>query len=151
VENAERVRLTGSNDDQFLRRRQNWFDRVLVFAPNSGSGLWRRHPETKWKPGQRLGQLTSAQDSGLRSAATLVKRGGRLIYSTGSLLADENEARVAAFLRDQSEFKLLPAAEIWAELSPLPWPSSQPNYLKLTPAQHGTDGYFAAVLERTRG
>lgn len=148
VENAERVLLTGRDDDPFLRRRRGWFDRVLVDAPCSGTGAWRRHPETKWQANRDVSRLNSLQDSILARAAPLVKRGGRLIYATCSLLPAENEERLEVFLNENKDFHLLSAAKLWAELLHTPWPCSGTDTLKLTPAQHGTDGFFAAVLER---
>lgn len=147
VENAERILLTGRDDDPFLKRRAGWFDRVLVDAPCSGTGAWRRHPETKWQ-GRDLDRLTALQDAILARATRLVKRGGRLIYATCSVLPEENEARVRAFLAADSAFRVVPAASVWATLFEVPWPCLQADFLKLTPAQHGTDGFFAAILER---
>lgn len=149
AENAERIQLTGRDDDPFLKRRANWFDRVLVDAPCSGTGAWRRHPEMKWKSGHGLERLVSLQKSILARAAKLTKRGGRLVYATCSVVPDENERQVDAFLKDHSNFKLVPASDVWSGSQTLPWPCAQTQYLKLTPAQHGTDGFFAAVLERT--
>ncbi|MCC6921046.1 MAG: RsmB/NOP family class I SAM-dependent RNA methyltransferase [Alphaproteobacteria bacterium] len=148
VENAERVLLTGQDDDPFLRRRRGWFDRVLVDAPCSGTGAWRRHPETKWQADRDVSRLNSLQDSILARVAPLVKRGGRLIYATCSVLPAENEGRVTAFLSKNSDFHLIPAAQLWAEQLHVPWPCTGTDMLNLTPAQHGTDGFFAAVLER---
>jgi 16S rRNA (cytosine967-C5)-methyltransferase len=148
AENAERVQLTGKDEDPFFKRRANWFDRVVVDAPCSGVGAWRRHPETKWKQDHGVARLTSLQDSILARAAKLVKRGGRLVYATCSLLPDENEARAGAFLRAHPNFKPIHADTLWPAISAAPWPCAQPKYLKLTPAQHGTDGFFAAVFER---
>lgn len=148
AENAERVLLTGRDDDPFLKRRTGWFDRVLVDAPCSGTGAWRRHPETKWQAGRDLDRLTGLQDAVLARAAKLVKRGGRLVYATCSLLPQENEQRVQAFLSSNPAFRLVPASSVWASFSQLPWPCLAPDYLTLTPGQHGTDGFFAAVMER---
>ena len=148
VENAERVLLTGQDDDPFLKKRRSWFDRVLVDAPCSGSGSWRRHPETKWRGAGDMTRLNALQDAILARAAGLVKRGGRLIYATCSLLPQENEARVEAFLKAHEGFRLLPADAVWRDSVGAPWPDAQAAYLKLTPAKNGTDGFFAAVLER---
>ncbi len=148
AENAERILLSGRDDDPFLKRRAGWFDRVLVDAPCSGTGAWRRHPETKWQPGRDIARLAALQDAILVRSARLVKRAGRLLYATCSLLPQENEERVAAFLSANAAFRLVPAATLWPNHSEAPWPCLQPDFLKLTPAQHGTDGFFAAVMER---
>ncbi len=86
VENAERVLLTGTDSDPFLKKKAGWFDRVLVDAPCSGTGAWRRHPEAKWAGALDLARLTALQDAILKRAALLVKRGGRLVYATCSIL-----------------------------------------------------------------
>jgi 16S rRNA (cytosine967-C5)-methyltransferase len=148
VENAERITLTGTDEDPFIKRRATQFDRVLVDAPCSGTGAWRRHPETKWKGDHGLDRLTALQAAILARAARMVKRGGRLTYATCSLLPVENEAQAAAFLAAHKNFKAVPAASVWGSVLPVPWPCDQLDYLKLTPARHGTDGFFAAVFER---
>ena len=73
-----------------------------------------------------------------------MKPGGRLVYATCSLLSEENEAQVAAFVAAQPEFRMVPLAEVAPDLTG----SAHPDYLSLTPARHDTDGFFAAVLER---
>ena len=82
----------------------------------------------------------------LDQAARLVRTGGRLVYATCSLLREENEAQVETFLAGHPDFAVRPLAEAWALDAPLPCPGP---YLSLTPLSHGTDGFFAAVLERT--
>lgn len=148
VENAERVLLTGTDADPFLKKKAGWFDRVLVDAPCSGTGAWRRHPEAKWAVALDLERLTALQDAILNRAAPLVKRGGRLIYATCSLLTQENGARAEAFLKAHPNFRRIDAAEAWRAVSALPYPGRDPAVLQLTPFQHGTDGFFAAVFER---
>lgn len=148
AENAERILLTGTDTDPFLKRRANWFDRVLVDAPCSGTGSWRRHPDAKWAREHRIETLTALQDQILARAAKLVKRGGRLVYGTCSVLPAENEQRAEAFLAAHPNFRPLDAATIWPRIANGPWPCATPRHLTLTPAQHGTDGFFAAVFER---
>lgn len=148
VENAERVLLTGTDDDPWLKRKAGQFDRVLVDAPCSGTGAWRRHPEAKWGGVTDLPRLTALQDAILARAAKMVKRGGRLVYATCSLLPVENGARAAAFLAAHPNFKRIDAAEAWARVINLPYPGRDVSLLQLTPFQHGTDGFFAAVFER---
>lgn len=134
------------------------FDRVLVDAPCTGSGTWRRHPEQKKRlTPERLDELIAAQDDVLEGAAKLVRpggpsgAGGRLIYATCSLLREENEERIAAFLARHPDFRALPIAGVWAEtLKDVPCPDTAlaGDFLRLTPRLHGTDGFFVAVLER---
>jgi len=102
--NIER-RLLASERDRWVRRQRGKFDRVLVDAPCTGTGSWRRNPDARWtrnSPG--LAELTALQDRILDSAARLVKPGGRLVYATCSLLADENEARILRFLEAAPDF-----------------------------------------------
>ncbi|MGE3714216.1 MAG: RsmB/NOP family class I SAM-dependent RNA methyltransferase, partial [Alphaproteobacteria bacterium] len=91
VDNVETHTLASEND-AFIKRHKYTADRVLVDVPCSGTGTWRRNPDLKWRftPGD-LEQLTRIQHSILRSAARLVKPGGRLIYATCSILKEENE------------------------------------------------------------
>jgi len=126
------------------------FDRALVDAPCTGSGTWRRHPEQKKRlTPERLTELMGLQDEVLAGAAKLVKAGGRLIYATCSLLREENEDRIDAFLKDHADFKVLPIQAVWAEtITDTPCPEMPSDFLRLTPAQHKTDGFFVAVLER---
>lgn len=147
VHNVERRALGGENASWF-KRQAGKFDRVLVDAPCSGTGTWRRNPDMKWRIGpDDVAELTQKQREILGNAAKLVKPGGRLIYATCSLLPDENEASVDAFLADHPDFEVVPVTAIWAEKVATPCPAPGP-YLRLTPHRHGTDGFFTAVLAR---
>jgi len=124
------------------------FDRVLVDAPCSGSGAWRRHPDARWRlTPEALERYEQAQRAVLRQAAPLVKPGGRLIYVTCSLLREENEAQVESFLADLTRFEAVPAGDVWRRVLKTDYTGGNP-YLTLTPARHGTDGFFVAVLQR---
>lgn len=148
VHNVER-RALGAENAGWFKRQVGKFDRVLVDAPCSGTGTWRRNPDMKWRIGPAdVAELTVKQREILDSAAKLVKPGGRLIYATCSLLPEENEGSVAAFLATHPEFTVKPVTEIWAERVTTPCPAPGP-YLRLTPHRHGTDGFFTAVLERS--
>ncbi|HRJ61886.1 MAG TPA: RsmB/NOP family class I SAM-dependent RNA methyltransferase [Azospirillaceae bacterium] len=134
--------------DPWVKRHKGKFDRVLVDAPCSGAGTWRRNPDSRWRPlGPGLAELVPLQAKILDSAARLVKPGGRLVYATCSLLWDENAGQVAAFLETHPEFEVLPIAQVWAEEG-LGAPPCDGPYLALTPARHGADGFFAAVMTR---
>lgn len=148
VENAERVLLTGTDEDPYFKRKAAQFDRVLVDAPCSGTGAWRRHPEAKWGVPVDLNRLTALQDAILKRAAKMLKRGGRLTYATCSMLPAENGARAAAFLAAHPNFRQIEAAEVWGKVLQVPYPGRDKRALQLTPFQHGTDGFFAAVFER---
>ncbi len=134
--------------DKWIKRQAGSFDRVLVDAPCSGTGAWRRNPDARWhlKP-ENLESLRATQEGVLEQGAGLVKLGGRLIYATCSLLPEENTGRVETFLAAHPGFKPLPIAGIWAEVFEAPCPTSE-TFLTLTPARNGTDGFFVAVLER---
>lgn len=148
VHNVARRPLS-SERDPWVKRHKASFDRVLVDAPCSGSGTWRRNPEARWRLSEAgLGELVSLQASILDSAARLVRPGGRLAYATCSLLREENEAQVAAFLARNTDFTLLPLRQVWAELLDGEPPCTG-EMLRLAPARHGTDGFFLAILQRS--
>jgi 16S rRNA (cytosine967-C5)-methyltransferase len=151
VHNVTR-RVISGEADKWIKRAAASFDRVLVDAPCTGTGTWRRNPDAKWHLTETdLAELVARQRAILASAARLVKPGGRLVYATCSLLAEENEDQVAAFLAARPEFTPLPVPSLWAEaVAPTPCPVDGP-YLRLTPLRHGTDGFFAAVMERRDG
>jgi 16S rRNA (cytosine967-C5)-methyltransferase len=152
VHNVERRELS-TERDPWVKRHARSFDRVLVDAPCSGVGTWRRNPDAKWRfTPDDLAAVIDLQRRILDSAARLVKPGGRLIYATCSLLPSENAAQVTSFVKDHPEFVLRPVAEVWAEtVGRMPEGASSPTadrLLQLTPAAHETDGFFVAVLER---
>jgi 16S rRNA (cytosine967-C5)-methyltransferase len=119
-------------------------DAVLVDAPCTGTGTFRRHPDARWRlmPND-LAVLAAAQRSILRSAAHVVRPGGLLVYSTCSLEPEENDAQVESFLGDHPEFTLEPppAGSVPAEVV-------DAGRLRVLPQTHGTDGAFAARLRR---
>jgi 16S rRNA (cytosine967-C5)-methyltransferase len=128
VHNVERHLLEPG--DKWLKRRAGGFDRVLVDAPCTGTGTWRRNPDARLRLTEAdLAELLPKQAVILDQAASVVRTGGRLVYATCSLLSEENEDQVSAFLCRNPHF-------------------AQTDVLSLTPAHHGTDGFFAAVLER---
>ncbi len=147
VHNVTRHVLEGEGD-KWLKRQKGTFDRVLVDAPCSGSGTWRRNPDAKWRLSEQgLLELVALQGKILEQASELVKPGGRLVYATCSLLPEENERQVAAFLAAHPDFAVLPIADVWGETIGTPCPVPGP-YLRLSPANHNTDGFFAAVMHR---
>jgi 16S rRNA (cytosine967-C5)-methyltransferase len=128
------------------------FDLVFVDAPCTGTGAWRRRPDAKWrlKPAN-LAQRQREQSVLLATAAALIKPGGRLVYVTCSVLPEENGDQVAQFLANQSGFAALPWRESWAAgvgSEPPVSADGSDDTLLLTPARHGTDGFFIAVLGR---
>jgi 16S rRNA (cytosine967-C5)-methyltransferase len=129
-------------------------DLVLIDAPCTGVGAWRRHPDAKWRlaPGAlelRLKEQAALLEQGLR----FVKPGGRLAYVTCSLLIDENEEQVEAFLRANTDFAALSAQEA-AEGAGLPdlarFASPHGRGIRLSPATSGTDGFYVCLMRNSR-
>ena len=152
ISNVERRALANERDPWVKRHAANGknggFDRVLVDAPCLGIGSWRRNPDGKWRATPNdLAELALRQRDILLSASRLVKPGGRLIYVTCSLLREENEAQAEGFLAASPDFALYPASRAWAETIGGHSPGGD-DYLRLTPARHGTDGFFVAQFER---
>ena len=171
--------------DRWLKRHAGGFDRVLVDAPCTGIGTWRRNPDARARLTETdLAELVVRQADLLDDAAALVRKGGRLVYATCSLFPEENEAQVQSFLGRHAAFALVPLARAWPQGAPYGatpsvvspsvvspgagspsagssdvgsssvasarlGPPCAGEMLTLTPRQHGTDGFFAAVLERT--
>ena len=124
------------------------FDVVLVDAPCTGSGTWRRRPDAKWriKPAN-LAERQADQRSVLETASKMLRPGGRLIYVTCSVLPEENNQQVEAFLSTHGDFKLEPYADVWRKhigTEPPPSADGRDDSLLLTPSRHGTDGFFIA-------
>ena len=139
--------LTSERDTK-VKRLAGKIDRVLVDAPCTGFGTLRRNPDLKWRqPESSVAELAAKQASILAAAATLVKPGGRLVYATCSVLPDENEAIVAQFLAGHPGFAPGNAA---ADLARANIALDTGPTLQLFPHRHGCDGFFAAVLERSR-
>ncbi|MBO0711896.1 MAG: RsmB/NOP family class I SAM-dependent RNA methyltransferase, partial [Acetobacteraceae bacterium] len=144
VDNVER-HLIQQPDETWATARAGSFDRVLVDAPCTGTGTWRRNPDARRRLARgELAGLLLRQAAILAAAARLVRTGGRLVYATCSLLSEENEAQVSAFLARQPGYALVPLSAVW----PLDAVRCRDPYLALTPRRHGTDGFFGAVLER---
>jgi 16S rRNA (cytosine967-C5)-methyltransferase len=122
---------------KWIKRHLECADIVLVDAPCSGTGTWRRNPDMRAKfTREDLQELTATQTEILESAQVLVKNGGRLVYATCSILKEENEYQIENFLNNHREF-------VQKRIGNPPG-----NYLKLTPFQHKTDGFFVAILEK---
>jgi len=147
LSNVRPVPIRGMSDVH-LKRAKGRFDRILIDAPCSGTGTWRRNPDLKWRP-LDLEALNRTQLELLEGSVRLLKPGGRIVYATCSILPEENERIVDRFLARHPDFSLCPAAEILsAQGIDVPGVGAM---LRLDPARHGTDGFFAAVLERKAG
>lgn len=132
--------LADEKQRKWVKRQKGKFDIVLTDVPCTGTGTWRRNPDLRWATyGPGLDELLKTQAEILDKAATLVKTGGRLVYATCSLLPEENEHQIEAFLSRWPEFERQPLDESQGLGSP---------YMRLTPYRHQTDGFFAAVLSR---
>jgi 16S rRNA (cytosine967-C5)-methyltransferase len=144
VHNVERHLLAAG--DKWTKRHAASFHRVLVDAPCTGTGTWRRNPDARQRLTENdLAELLPKQAGLLDTAASLVRIGARLVYATCSLLAEENEIQVTAFLARHPNFTQVPLTRAWPLDTP---PPNAGDTLALTPRQHDTDGFFAAVLER---
>ena len=114
-------------------------------APCTGFGTLRRNPDLKWRYQEiDLEEITKKQEKILFSAANLCKKGGYLVYATCSILHDENEKIIENFLQTRQDFQVIPFFKILRDIK---IEHSQSDYLKLFPHQHGTDGFFGAVME----
>lgn len=147
VDNAERHLLVAG--DRWAKRRAGSFDRVLVDAPCTGTGTWRRNPDARLRTRpEDVTELVAVQYEILGKAAELVRPGGRLIYATCSLLPQENEEQMDRFLARGAGFAPVPLERLWTALVPgVPPPCAGP-WLALSPGAQGTDGFFCAVLEK---
>lgn len=146
LSNVHPQRIDGENDAK-VKRLRGKADRVLVDAPCTGFGTLRRNPDLKSRQTEAgLAELNAKQRSILEAAGSLVKPGGRLVYGTCSLLEEENEAVVAAFLTAHPDFCVVPCAEILGRQG-ITIPGCD-AFLQLWPHRHDTDGFFGAVLER---
>lgn len=156
----ERIKRAATRNVQVLRARDkealaalgDRFDVVLVDAPCTGTGVWRRRPEAKWRLKEaNLEARVAEQVSVLDTGAGHVKPGGRLVYVTCSLLRRENTAQVRAFVERHKDFRVIPYGEVWRNTLKGEPPNSadgSTDTLLLTPASHGTDGFFIAIMER---
>ena len=127
------------------------WDRVLVDAPCSGLGVLRRNPEARWRLSPAVvASFPPRQIALLVTYAPLVAVGGRLIYATCSVLADENERVVERFLSERDDFVRVPLKEIWSKARAEELGQTADGYLRLDPQRHDADGFFAAVLRRVR-
>jgi 16S rRNA (cytosine967-C5)-methyltransferase len=138
--------LLPSERDARVKRLAGKMDRVLVDAPCTGFGTLRRNPDLKWRHGESdVAELTAKQASILAAAATLVKPRGRLVYATCSVLPEENDAIVDAFLAAHPQFR---EGDVAAELARAGIALATGRRLRVLPHVHGCDGFFAAILER---
>lgn len=125
------------------------YDRFVIDAPCSGSGTWRRCPDAKFRLTEaRLRELVEIQSGLLDLAAEKVKKGGRIVYITCSVFADENRGQIEKFLRRRPDFHPIDLRSLWQEKIEAGYPFAEDNCLAFNPLSTGTDGFFVAVLEK---
>ena len=153
IDNVELQPLRDMQDG-WLKKHAAKCDFVLIDAPCSGTGTWRRSPFSRWQDlGPSLDELIEMQSTALSAAALLVKPGGRLIYATCSLLPQENQNQVKKFLDAHPDFAPVTLNIMWGRMSDLPAPDVldlSSHMLAMTPFKHNTDGFFVSVLERIK-
>ena len=152
LSNVHPAAIAHERDDR-IKRLAGKIDRVIVDAPCSGLGTIRRNPDLKWRQSpQAVEEMIVKQAAILRSAARLLKPGGRLVYATCSLLPQENEAIAQAFTAEAADYEALRVADVLSSLkidpSGLTSGGANADYLRLWPHLHHTDGFFAAVWQR---
>ena len=145
VNNAEK-RLFSSEKDKWIKRRNErfsgGFDKVVVDAPCSGTGTWRRNPDQKWRTDeQTINELCVLQENILKSSSRLVRPGGKLIYITCSLLKDENESQVDKFLDNNKDFHLCDINNTWFDTFEQKNISNDKT-LRISAHQNNSDGFL---------
>ncbi|WP_313554856.1 RsmB/NOP family class I SAM-dependent RNA methyltransferase [Agrobacterium cavarae] len=154
----ERLKRAGTRNVQVhdrpagLNAFRDKFDRVLVDAPCTGTGTWRRRPDTKWRITQRnLEERVGQQAEALDQAKAFVRPGGELLYVTCSVLPEENERQVHRFCAENPEFSITSALDQWTKTfgptATRPH-SADGETVTLTPATTDTDGFFFCAMTR---
>ncbi len=151
LSNVHPIAIRNEKDNR-VKRLQGKFDRVLIDAPCSGTGTFRRNPDLKWRlsPAE-MDRINDIQKNILEEASKLVKAGGRLVYATCSMIRRENQDVVEAFLAAHPEWHLVPALEVLAQQGITFDPEAAKrfgDYFQMLPHVHNTDGFFAVVLVR---
>jgi 16S rRNA (cytosine967-C5)-methyltransferase len=137
------VQVISPGEGDPLKPLERKMDIVFVDAPCSGTGVWRRHPDAKWRlTRDQLAARIAEQDAVLDEAARLVRPGGKILYVTCSMLAEENGARVTAFLERHAGFAAAPFGQTIGRVA-----ADEP-FCQLTPLRDSTDGFFVANIER---
>jgi len=134
--------------DADLAELEARMDCVLIDAPCSGTGAWRRSPDARWRlTPELLASYGAAQEEVLERGALAVKPGGRIVYVTCSLLPSENEVRISTFLEAHPEFELAAWEDFWPTGHRAPG-APRGGALRISPASTGTDGFYVAILKR---
>ena len=153
----ERLRRSGVRNVQphvnisELDALKEQMDIVLLDAPCTGTGTWRRRPDAKWRLTEgQLERRIAEQKTVLNATLPYLKTGGHLVYITCSLLSSENDKQIAAFLAENSQFKEIDMKNLWQQHfeKDAPRPVFPEHGLVLSPASTDTDGFFISVLEK---
>ncbi len=137
----ETLLLDPGRESEMLDAWRGKADAVLVDAPCSGTGTWRRNPEARWRlTSAQLARYVQTQAHLLDVAAGLLRPGGRLVYVTCSLLDEEGAGQIDAFLARHADWR--------EDLAAIPAGRRRGKGLRLTPLHDGTDGFFIAGLFR---
>ena len=148
LDGVVRRQVVSARDDSWVKANKGMADRVLADAPCTGTGAWRRNLDAKWRfQPDDMAHLLEMQRLVLVQAASLVAPKGRLIYATCSLLREENEDQMDWLQANVPGFTRLPIATVWEETIGGPCPN-EGDFMRLSPASTGTDGFFCAVLEK---
>lgn len=125
------------------------YTRFIIDAPCSGTGTWRRSPDAKFRLNpSRLAELNRIQAEILETAYPLTASGGRIIYITCSVLAEENGWIVQSFMERHPDMMWAGLPQIWRDKTGLPYPGADERWLELNPLSTGTDGFFVCVMEK---
>jgi 16S rRNA (cytosine967-C5)-methyltransferase len=155
----ERLQRAGASNVEVVSRistlddRQESFDLVLVDAPCTGSGTWRRRPDAKWRLSDRQLEVRKGEQAAiLDMASTFVKPGGRLVYITCSVFEAENFEQIARFLARTPDWSTVDHDALWKAKYPGAEGTvrlARDEGIRLSPRRTGTDGFYFAALERT--
>ena len=149
---ARNVQVLPAGEADALAPLESKMDLVVIDAPCTGSGVWRRRPDAKWRLSPEMLEARRGEQAAvLDQGAPLVKPGGRIAYITCSVLPSENREQVGAFLARHPDFAVVPWRQVWAAALPVAAQGSadgSEETLLMTPRSHGTDGFFVAVMRR---
>ena len=139
VKNLEIIEEVGDRD----------YDRFVVDAPCSGTGTWRRSPDAKYRlTPETLKELNKTQAELLEKAFNHIRRGGRVVYITCSILRDENEDIIEAFLSRHADAAPVNLRHLWEDKLDGRYPGQDEFMLRMNPLETRTDGFFVCILEK---
>jgi len=151
-DNVQPLHWDGSDQvEQKIEKFAKRADRILIDAPCSGTGSWRRRPEARWvMDADALAQMQETQAMLLRRAAGWLKPGARLVYATCSLLPGENEEQLQRLREEQPDLESVRLTEILGGKIAEPITDDTGTFLRVRPDLHGCDGFFLGVLRRPK-